>query len=173
MSLTAAPAPERTGGPAPHTRTARGPSGFVSSLVLMAAALMLYVSLPNLGNALRAATADGVPGTFTASRLTCVQHPGHETCEWTGTFRAAEGARAREDVKLYGTGRGSLAMGEAAPAMDVGNPGRVYRPGGSHEWIFTFALLAAGYALVAVVVRRHLMPPRTAARKSPVPPPRG
>ncbi|MGW0392208.1 hypothetical protein ACWDYJ_15215 [Streptomyces sp. NPDC003042] len=157
MSPTAAPAPEFTSQPA------RRPSGFVSLLMLMAAVLMLYVSLPNLGNALRAATADGVAGTFTASRLTCVQHPGHETCEWSGTFRSADGERRRENVALYASGRGSIGMGQSADSVDVGNPGRVYRPGGSHEWIFTFGLLAAGYALLAVVAHRHLMPPRAPA----------
>ncbi|MCX5199557.1 hypothetical protein OOK31_37740 [Streptomyces sp. NBC_00249] len=158
MTLTAAPAPAAAA-PAPAARSVRRPSGFVSLLVLLAGALLLYLSLPNVGNALRSATADGVAGTFTASRLSCIRHPGHETCEWSGTFRAADGTGLRENVKLYGTGRGSLGMGRAAAAVDVGNPGRVYRPGGSYEWIFTFALLAGGYALLAVAARRHLMPP--------------
>ncbi|MEU8775851.1 hypothetical protein [Streptomyces sp. NPDC048606] len=165
MSLTAAaPAPGASAPTAPAARPTRRPSGFVSLLVLMGAALMLYLSLPNLGNALRSATTDGAAGTFTASRLTCIQHPGHETCEWSGDFRPADGAGAAiENVKLYGTDRDSLGMGQTAAAVDVGNPGRVYRPGRSAELAFTGAMLVIGYALLAAVVRRHLMPPRTTA----------
>ncbi|ARF76390.1 hypothetical protein B7C62_31985 [Kitasatospora albolonga] len=37
------------------------------------------------------ATADGPRGTFTAARLVCVGHGGHTTCEWSGTFRSADG----------------------------------------------------------------------------------
>ncbi|MEO3977609.1 hypothetical protein [Streptomyces sp. CAU 1734] len=128
----------------------------------MSACLLLYVSLPNLGNVFRAATADGVTGTFTADRLSCFSHPGHETCEWSGTFRSAGGLAPREDVSLYGTGREGLARGQSVAAVDVGNRGRVYRPGGSHEWIFTLALMAGGYGLFALLARRHLMPPRPA-----------
>jgi hypothetical protein len=145
--------------PAPRAVRRRGPSGFVSLLLLLAASLMLYVTLPNLGNVIRAATADGVGGTFTAARLTCFSHPGHETCEWAGTFRSADGRTLRRDVSLYGSGRNSLTGGQSVRAVDVGNRGRVYRPGGSAEWIFTVALLLTGYALLGQLARRHLLPP--------------
>ncbi|HWU06621.1 MAG TPA: hypothetical protein VN520_09600 [Streptomyces sp.] len=137
----------------------RGPSGFVSLLLLLAGVLMLYVALPNLGNAARTVTADGPRGTFTAERLSCVSHPGHETCEWSGTFRSADGAVELRNVKLYGSGRDSFETGQKAAAVDVGNAGRVYDPAGSREWLFTALLLVLGYALLAVVARRHLMPP--------------
>ncbi|MGW1764070.1 hypothetical protein ACWCQL_08275 [Streptomyces sp. NPDC002073] len=143
---------------------ARRPSGFAGSLLLALACLLLYVALPNLGNVARAATADGVAGSFTAGRLSCISHPGHETCEWSGTFRSTDGTVLREGITLYGSSRESLAIGRAAPAVDVGNPGRVYRPGGSYEWIFTVALLLAGYGLLAYLARRHLLPPRPPAR---------
>ncbi|MCB5165617.1 hypothetical protein LG634_12330 [Streptomyces bambusae] len=142
----------------------RRPSAFAGSLLLAFACLLVYVALPNVGNAARAAMADGVAGSFTASRLTCIAHPGHETCEWSGTFKSADGSVEREDITLYGSGRGSLAVGRSAEAVDVGNPGRVYRPGGSREWIFTAALLLVGYGLLALLAHRHLMPPRTRAR---------
>lgn len=137
----------------------RKPSGFVSLLLLLAGVLLLYVALPNLGSAARAAFVDGAPGTFTASRLTCVSHPGHETCEWSGVFRTADGTVERRGVKLYGSGRDTFESGQEAAAVDVGNAGRVYDPSGSNEWIFTALMLIAGYALLAVVAVRHLMPP--------------
>ncbi|WP_198948547.1 hypothetical protein [Streptomyces sp. TSRI0107] len=152
----------------------RRPSGFVSLVLLVAACALLGVALPNVGNVLRAATADGVPGTFTARQLSCVRHPGHETCEWVGSFRSADGTSALESVRMYGRGRDSLAEGQRVAAVDVGLPGRVYGPGGSREWIFTGLLLLAGYALFALVAKRHLMPPparpsTTTAASRPLP----
>ncbi|MCX4681784.1 hypothetical protein OG413_42025 [Streptomyces sp. NBC_01433] len=137
----------------------RKPSGFVSLLLLLTGVLLLYVSLPNLGNAARAATADGPEGTFTATRLTCMSHPGHETCEWSGSFRSTDGTVELRGVKLYGSGRDTFEAGQRTAAVDVGNAGRVYNPSGSNEWIFTALLLIAGYVLLAVVAGRHLMPP--------------
>ncbi|MCX4970598.1 hypothetical protein OHA98_38790 [Streptomyces sp. NBC_00654] len=131
----------------------------MSLLLLLTGVLLLYVALPNLGNAARAATADGPRGTFTAGRLSCVSHPGHETCEWSGTFRSTDGTVELRGVKLYGSGRDTFEAGQKAAAVDVGNAGRVYDPAGSHEWIFTALLLIAGYVLLAVVAGRHLMPP--------------
>lgn len=151
-------------------RKKRKPSGFVSLLLLLTGCLLLYVSLPNLGNAARAATADGAAGTFTASRLTCVRHPGHETCEWSGTFRATDGSVELRGVKLYGSGRDTFEAGQKTAALDVGNAGRVYDPSGSNEWIFTALLLIAGYVLLALVAGRHLMPPPLPRRTArPVP----
>ena len=61
---------------------------------------------------------------------------------------------------LYGTGRGSLAAGDEVAAVDVGRPGRVYRPSGSREWLVTAGVIAAGAALLlpaafAAVATRH------------------
>ena len=42
--------------------------------------VLLALAVPNIGPALRAARAEGVPGTFTAETLRCVRHPGHEAC---------------------------------------------------------------------------------------------
>lgn len=137
----------------------RKPSGFVSLLLLLAGVLLFWVTVPNLGNAARAATADGPRGTFTAARLVCAGHAGHTTCEWSGTFRSTDGTVEIEGVKLYGSGRDTFKAGQTAPAVDVGNAGRVYNPTGSREWIFTVVLVVLAYALLVVVARRHLMPP--------------
>ncbi|MFD7460916.1 hypothetical protein ACFV8X_27800, partial [Streptomyces sp. NPDC059868] len=100
----------------------RRPSGFVSLVLLVAACALLGVALPNVGNVLRAATADGVPGTFTARQLSCVRHPGHETCEWVGSFRSADGTSALESVRMYGRGRDSLAEGPPGAGGGRGGP---------------------------------------------------
>lgn len=129
-----------------------------SGLLLVIAALLLYVSLPNLGHVIRAARADGEPGVFTAQHVECVQHPGHESCTWSGTFRSRGGGEAVQTT-YYGAGRDSMRPGEKRRAVDVGFPGRVYSPDGSREWIFTVALLLAGFGLLGYLGRKHLMPP--------------
>ncbi|MFE9644273.1 hypothetical protein ACFYO0_09070 [Streptomyces sp. NPDC006365] len=133
----------------------------------MTALLLLGVTLPNMGNALRAATTEGVAGIFTAEQLSCVRHSGHETCSWSGTFRSAEGALTRTPVAFSGGSRGSLTDGQEIKAVDFGSPGRVYDPSNSYEWIFTVALLLSGYALLVLVAKRELMPPPAPRRASP------
>ncbi|MFC7221049.1 hypothetical protein ACFQLX_23240 [Streptomyces polyrhachis] len=132
------------------------PSRLTTCALLAAAALLLYVALPNIGAAIRAARADGVRGTFTAAQLECVRHPGHESCEWSGTFRPAPRGQARTATFHGG---GDMKPGQSRPAVDIGLPGRVYDPQGSAEWILTAALLLAGYAILAHLARVHLMPP--------------
>jgi peptidoglycan/LPS O-acetylase OafA/YrhL len=119
---------------------------FTIALALLAI-LLVYLAVPNIGPTLRAARADGVPGEFTARELYCVQHPGHETCTWSGEFRA-DGGGVRADVAFYGADREMLQQGQRARAFDVGRSGQVYGPGGSNEWVLTFLLLLAGLALL-------------------------
>lgn len=135
------------------------PSGFVSLLLLLAGVLLFWMTVPHLGTAARAATADGPRGTFTAARLVCAGHSGHTTCEWAGTFRSDDGTVELVGVKLYGSGRDTFEAGRTAPAVDVGNAGRVYDPTGSRAWIITVVLVVLAYVLLVVVARRHLIPP--------------
>ncbi|MDX3385238.1 hypothetical protein PV682_27745 [Streptomyces niveiscabiei] len=137
----------------------RRPSGFVSLLLLLAGILLFWLSVPHLGTVARTATADGPRGTFTARHLTCSGHAGHTACEWSGTFRSDDGTVRLTGVKLHGSDRDTFRTGQTAPAVDVGNAGRVYDPTGSHAWIVTVVLAVLAYVLFAVVVRRHLMPP--------------
>ncbi|MFF8982057.1 hypothetical protein ACF08E_01555 [Streptomyces globisporus] len=146
----------------------RKPSGFVSLLLLLAGVLLFWMTVPNLGTAARAATADGPRGTFTAARLVCVGHSGHTSCEWSGTFRSDDGTVELTDVKLYGSGRDTFDAGQTAPAVDVGNVGRVYAPTGSRSWIITVVLVLVAYALLVAVARRHLMPPAVPGEKRPL-----
>lgn len=141
------------------TAARRGPSRVISFFILAAAGLLLYVALPNLGPALRVATADGTPGTFTAQRLDCVTHPGHESCSWLGRFRPRDGSGQLRAVALSGARKDQLRTGQRVPAVDLDVPGRVYAPGRSFDWIVTMLLLIGGYFLLAVFAKRHLMPP--------------
>ncbi|MFI6509001.1 hypothetical protein ACIBCT_15455 [Streptosporangium sp. NPDC050855] len=118
-------------------------------LTALVGVFLLYLTVPGVGPAVRAARADGVPGHFTAREVTCVRHPGHESCTWTGEFRSGDGTIHRRGVALYGSDRESLRPGQVTAAVDVGRPYRVYGPGGSREWVFTALLLAAGLGLLA------------------------
>ncbi|MGN9846155.1 hypothetical protein ACTMTI_49385 [Nonomuraea sp. H19] len=128
-------------------------SGFTVALAV-AGLLLLFVSVPELGPAIRAARADGVSGVFTARQLRCIQHPGHESCVWAGDFASDDGRVLRHDVELYGSDRDVLAAGQTTDAVDTGRESRVYGPGGSGEWMFTTLLAMAGLTVLTVAARR-------------------
>ncbi|GAA0400564.1 hypothetical protein GCM10009530_60510 [Microbispora corallina] len=130
--------------------------GFTAVLTLIGL-FLLYLAVPSVGPAVRAARADGIPGTFTATRLDCVEHPGHEACTWSGDFRSDDGTVLRAGVALYGADRDYLRTGQRTRAVDVGRPSRVYGPGGSMEWVFTALLLLAGLGLLAFLYVRPLL----------------
>ncbi|MGW4798732.1 hypothetical protein ACWEPC_40590 [Nonomuraea sp. NPDC004297] len=139
------------------SRSRRGFSPAFSAVLTVVAVLLVLMTVPNLGTVVRAARADGAPGEFVPRELFCVSHPGHESCVWTGDFRAAGGSAVRAGVELYGSDRGSQRAGQPVPAVDVGAPSRVYGPGGSNEWIFNVALLALALAIVWIVYARRLL----------------
>ncbi|MFG3442780.1 hypothetical protein ACGF0J_36530 [Nonomuraea sp. NPDC047897] len=143
--------------------TPRRPSPPLTIALLIVAALLLTWTIPAIGPALRLAGGDGRPGTFTAQRLDCVRHPGHESCAWTGDFSSHDGVVHRRGVTLAGSDRTTHQAGRRTGAVDVGLPNRVYGPNGSTEWIFTALLLLAVLALlvfaaapVAGAARRRL-----------------
>jgi hypothetical protein len=145
----------RTTGEPPAARTTgrRRPSLFTVVVATVVGAVLLLITVPNVGPVVRAAQADGTRGTFTAQRLSCIQHPGHEQCTWYGSFQAP-GSAVHDDYYMYGAGRARLRSGEQVTAVDVGRKGRVYDPAGSHEWILTGLLLLAGLALLVPLGRR-------------------
>ncbi|MEU8268796.1 hypothetical protein AB0B89_16685 [Sphaerisporangium sp. NPDC049002] len=131
---------------AEHAR--RGRSPFFTAVLTLIGAFLLYLVVPNAGPVLRAARADGDPGVFTARSVSCIQHPGHESCSWLGEFRSDDGRIDRAEVALYGADRESLEPGAETKAIDVGRPNLVYGPGGSREWVFLALLLLAGLAVL-------------------------
>ena len=159
----------------PHKdRGHRGrPSSAFTVVLLVVAALLIHLGASNLDRGIRAATADGTPGVFTATRLDCVQHPGHESCTCYGDYRAHDG-RERREVYLYGGDRRTCRIGAATAAVDVGAANRVYGPEGSREWILTAVLLLAGLALLARTGLTLASALRTgrAPRTGPAPQPR-
>ncbi|MGV9778139.1 hypothetical protein [Streptosporangium sp. NPDC003464] len=117
-------------------------------LVIAAGGLVLVLLAgQNLGPALAALRGEGTWGTFTAQRVECVQHPGHEQCTWLGDFRA--GGEARQGIAFYGADREAFTPGQTVRAFDTGRRGHVYGPGGSNEWIMVVLLLVAGLGLAA------------------------
>ncbi|GAA2597253.1 hypothetical protein SMC26_00295 [Actinomadura fulvescens] len=126
--------------------------GAGSLLVALLGMFLLYLAVPNLRPVMKSARAGtGVPGTFTAERLNCVNHPGHTACGWEGGFLSDDGTRVKTQVSLYG-GAGDLVQGGRTRARDVGRSGQVYRYAGTREWIFTGGLGVAGLALLALPV---------------------
>jgi hypothetical protein len=137
-------------GPSPRARLP-----FFNLLLAALGLVLIYLAAANLGPVIRAALpGDGVHGTFTARHLVCIQHPGHQACDWYGDFRAGDG-RFQSNVFLYGSDRSLLTAGQQTLARDVGRPSRVYGPHGSHEWILTAILLLAG---TAVLLKTALLP---------------
>ncbi len=122
--------------------------------------LLILLAAPNTGPALAALRGDGVQGTFTAERLECVQHPGHEQCSWLGTFRSGDSRLVRRGIAFYGSERDTFTAGATSPAFDTGRRGHVYGPGGSNEWVFVALMLLVGLALAVrpLVKARHLLP---------------
>ncbi|HEX6577907.1 MAG TPA: hypothetical protein VF082_06010 [Jiangellaceae bacterium] len=123
-------------------------------IATLAGSLLLLLALPNVVPVIRAARADGDPGTFVAGQLSCVGHLGHEACSWSGTFRPRDGGEVRADVYLYGSDRDTLRPGQRASAVDTGQRARVYPPTGSNEWVVTTGVLAGGLLLLAPLGRR-------------------
>ena len=129
-------------------------SGFSVAVATAVGALLLLLSLPNVVPVVRAARADGDPGTFLAEQMSCVGHLGHESCSWSGTFRPHGNGEVRADVYLYGSDRDTLRPGQRVPAVDTGRRAQVYPPSGSNEWVVTAGLLAGGFLLLAPLSRR-------------------
>ncbi|MGH8840426.1 MAG: hypothetical protein ACRDVO_14410, partial [Jiangellaceae bacterium] len=128
--------------------------GFSVVVATAVGALLLLLSLPNVVPVVRAARADGDPGTFLAEQLSCIGHLGHESCSWSGTFHPRGNGETRANVYLYGSDRDTLRPGQRVPAVDTGRRAQVYPPSGSNEWVVTAGLLAGGFLLLTPLSRR-------------------
>jgi hypothetical protein len=133
--------------------------GAFNAVVMAGGLLLILLAVQNLAPARAAAFADGMPGTFVAREVTCVQHPGHEACSWLGDFRSRDGAVQRKAIAFYGSDREMFTPGQSVRAYDTGRQGHVYGPGGSNEWIAVAALLLFGCLMVARSVIHTLRSP--------------
>jgi hypothetical protein len=141
-------------------------SAFSVGVATAVGALLLLLSLPNVVPVVRAARADGDPGTFLAEQVSCVGHLGHESCSWSGTFRPHGDGEIRADVYLYGSDRDTLRPGQRVPAVDTGRRAQVYPPSGSNEWVVTAGLLAGGFLLLTPLSRRAARLLRAGGRRA-------
>ncbi|HEU5157299.1 MAG TPA: hypothetical protein VFU43_09895 [Streptosporangiaceae bacterium] len=160
--MISSPSPESA--PAADRRVRRRgarPSAFSLTVTTITGLVLLLLSVPNLGQVIRAARAEGAHGTFVAAQRSCVQHLSHESCSWRGTFTSLDGRDRQPGTYLYGNV--ALRPGQRIPAIDVGRPGHVYT-GPSREWILTTALLALGCAFILVPLVRTV---RAVRRGSP------
>jgi hypothetical protein len=142
-------------------------SGFSVAVATVVGALLLMLALPNVVPVVRAARADGDPGTFVAEQRSCIGHLGHEACSWYGTFRPRGNGAVRADVYLYGSDRDTLRAGQQVAAVDTGRRGRVYPPSGSNEWVVTAGLLVGGWLLLVPLTRRAARVLRGGRRSAP------
>lgn len=115
-------------------------------VVILLASLLGYVGFAGLEQSVRATRGEGTSGVFTAAVLSCVQHPGHESCTCTGTFRSGGGPE--REVYLHAAGHDTCVEGSEVRAVDVGADNRVYGPDGSREWVLSVVVLAISCALV-------------------------
>ncbi|WP_433242286.1 hypothetical protein ACQPYK_37795 [Streptosporangium sp. CA-135522] len=122
-------------------------------VIILGGLLLVLLAAQNLGSALAALRGQGTWGTFTAGRVECVQHPGHEQCTWLGEFRS--GGQVRPEIAFYGADRETFVPGQTVAAFDTGRRGHVYGPGGSNEWIMVALLLVAGLGLAAWPMTRR------------------
>ncbi|HZB31767.1 MAG TPA: hypothetical protein VE465_16540 [Streptosporangiaceae bacterium] len=130
------------------------PSAFSVTIATVTGIVLLLLSVPNLASAIRAARAEGTPGTFVAAQRSCVHHLGHESCSWRGTFTSFDGRDRQDNSYLYGDV--ALRPGQRVQAMDVGRSGHVYT-GPSREWILTTTLLVLGIAFILVPLARTVV----------------
>lgn len=143
-------------------RRMAGPSAF--SLVLsVLAALLGYVGWAGWDQGMRAARGEGTAGTFVASSLSCVRHPGHESCVCQGTFspgfpaspdsqEGSQDERGERAVRLHAADRTDCVEGAEIAAVDAGATDRVYGPHGSREWVFSAVLMLVGAGGAVAVV---------------------
>ncbi|MGW5876112.1 hypothetical protein ACWFMI_06085 [Nocardiopsis terrae] len=165
---------EREGTRAEKGKVPGRPSLPFSVVLLLLAAAVAHVGLSGFDQSLRAARGEGVPGVFTAVSLSCVQHPGHESCTCNGTFLPDASGEPEEDgrarnVYLHAAGRDTCREGGTVSAVDAGAANRVYGPDGSREWLFSLFLVAGPLAVaggVALVWARWALyrPRRRSAR---------
>ena len=105
----------------------------VGAVVAMAIVALSF----GFGSAIKAASGDGVTGTFVVSNQVCSSKTG---CQWVGTFRAADGA-ATGGLAYSGSLPSGTGPGSSVPARYPGGSDQVYALHGSHTWLFDLVIM--------------------------------
>lgn len=134
------------------------PSVF-SLVVLVLVGLLGYVGLSGWDRGVRAARGEGAPGVFVAESLSCVRHPGHESCVCQGTF-TPENSGEERSVRLHAAQRSDCASGAEVASVDSGAADRVYGPWGSREWVFSAVLVSIAVGATVVIMAGWFRPRR-------------
>ncbi len=99
---------------------------------------MVIVALSfGFGPAIKAASGDGVTGTFVVNNQVCSSKTG---CQWVGTFRAANGA-ATGGLSYGGSLPSGAGPGSSIPARYPGGTDQVFALHGSHTWLFDLVIM--------------------------------
>ena len=106
---------------------------------LVFALIRVTSGAPHLGPAWSAHEGHGTPGTWTATEDRC-----SKPRTWVGTFTGTS-ADARSGIRTgIGMDADVTAVGQQFPAVDTGDCGTVFAPGGGDAWIADAAGSAFG-----------------------------
>jgi hypothetical protein len=105
------------------------------------AAMGLIFGIGDLVPAWQAHAGSGAHGTFTAERQDC----NRRSCDFVGSWRAADGGGGRTDVRLYDE-PDSLRIGGTTEAIDSGASKGVFSTAGGSTYLLVTALVLAGLA---------------------------
>ncbi|GHH79360.1 hypothetical protein GCM10018781_57230 [Kitasatospora indigofera] len=96
---------------------------------------------PDLLPAWKAHGGSGVTGTFMAAEESC----SHGSCDYYGSWKAADGTSTRTNVLLYDE-PASMRVGGTAEALDSGAAGGVFSTEGGSAYLLVTAFAVGGLA---------------------------
>jgi len=121
--------------------------------VQVLALVVIFASMPYFVPAWRAHVGEGKPAVFTSAIRNCPHHG----CSWFGTFTTTGGRSKYATLEPGGPTIG--AAGESVPAVDTGRKGVVYPVGGGTAWELPTTGVAAGTAVVLLLLAGELLVP--------------
>jgi hypothetical protein len=143
VEVTGSLAGRPTGFPLRRLRMPRDPRFLVFWRFLAPLGLvsLAFLGVQHLVPAWSAHLGHGRTGTWTVVRNDCAKGD----CLVRGRFVSADGADVRDDVRMGHGAPPIPAVGGSLPAVDTGDPGFVFPPGGGPAW-WVYSLVTAGAA---------------------------
>ncbi|HET9168806.1 MAG TPA: hypothetical protein VFN97_05190 [Actinospica sp.] len=108
-------------------------------------AALVYLGTAHLSPAWSAHLGQGRVGTWTVVKTSCA---GRSGCTPLGDFVASDGTDLRVHIQMAHGAPATPAAGGSLPAIDTGDPDRVYPIGGGYSWV-VYALAALAACLLA------------------------